>query len=55
VYSWVWRALPGSRALKVVCALLLIIAVAALLWFVVFPWVDAVLPGNDVTVDPGVG
>ena len=40
---------------------LLVAAVAALLWFVVFPWAEPLLPFDDVQVDrtrrrrPGVG
>ncbi|HEY2763491.1 MAG TPA: hypothetical protein VGJ13_05680 [Pseudonocardiaceae bacterium] len=49
MYSWIWRHLPGSRAVKTVEVLLLVIAVLALLMFVVFPWADARLPFNNVT------
>lgn len=49
MYSWIWRHLPGPRAVKVVEALLLITAVLALLMFVVFPWLEPRLPFNDVT------
>ncbi|MCW2684767.1 MAG: uncharacterized protein JWP33_2680, partial [Blastococcus sp.] len=38
----------GLRALQ---ALVLLLAVCALLLFVVFPWVEPRLPFNDVTVD----
>lgn len=50
MYSWIWRHIPGGLLGKVVLSLVLVIAVAALLWFVIFPWVDANLPNNDVTV-----
>ncbi|SHE64333.1 hypothetical protein [Streptoalloteichus hindustanus] len=49
MYGWIWRRLPGSRALKVVQALVLVLAVVALLLFVVFPWVEPMLPFNQVT------
>jgi hypothetical protein len=49
VYAWIWRRLPGSTAVRVLEALLLIIAVVALLLFVVFPWIEPQLPFNDVT------
>lgn len=51
MYGWIWRHLPGSTALKVVQAVVLVAAVVALLLFVVFPWVEPRLPFNDVTVD----
>ena len=49
MYSWIWRQLPGSRAVKMVEMLLLITAVVALLMLVVFPWAEPRLPFNQVT------
>ena len=49
MYGWIWRHLPGPRAVKMIEALLLVIAVLALLMFVVFPWLEPRLPFNDVT------
>jgi hypothetical protein len=51
VYGFIWRHLPGPTAAKAVIALVLVLAVVALLLFVVFPWVEPRLPFNDVTVD----
>jgi hypothetical protein len=51
VYGWIWRHLPGRTASKAALALVLVLAVVALLLFVVFPWVEPRLPFNDVTVD----
>lgn len=51
MYGWIWRHLPGGTGLKVVQATILFLAVVALLFFVVFPWISAQLPYNDVTVD----
>jgi hypothetical protein len=51
VYSWIWRHLPGSTPSRALLALLLVLAVCALLLFVVFPWVEPRLPFNAVTVD----
>ncbi len=50
MYVWIWRHLPGPLALKLVQTLLLLLAVTALLLFVVFPWVEPHLPINQVTV-----
>jgi hypothetical protein len=55
VYTWIWRHLPGPTAAKAVQSLLLALVVAALLLFVVFPWVEPMLPFTAVTVDPGSG
>jgi hypothetical protein len=52
MYVWIWRHLPGNVWARVLLSLLLIVGVAALLFFVVFPWVEPKLPFNDVTVDP---
>jgi hypothetical protein len=51
MYSWIWRHLPGGTPSKTLLALVLVVAVAALLLFVVFPWVEPRLPFNDVTVN----
>ena len=51
MYAWFWRQLPGSTALRVVLSALVLLVLLVLLWFVVFPLVDAHLPYADVTVD----
>ncbi len=50
MYGWIWRHLPGATPVKALTALVLLLAVVALLLFVVFPWVEPMLPFNDVTV-----
>jgi hypothetical protein len=44
VYSWIWRHLPGPLGVRAGTALLLVLAAAALLLFVVFPALDG--PGG---------
>ena len=51
VYGWIWRRLPGGLPGKLVGSTMLILAVVALLFLVVFPWVEPRLPWNDVTVN----
>jgi hypothetical protein len=51
MYVWIWRKLPGPVAARLVVALLLVVAVVAILFLVVFPWVGPKLPGSHVTVD----
>jgi len=51
VYVWIWRKLPGGLPGKVVGSVILVLAVVALLFLVVFPWAEPRLPFNDVTVD----
>ncbi|HEV7823928.1 MAG TPA: hypothetical protein VGP02_03390 [Mycobacteriales bacterium] len=50
MYSWLWGLFPGGVVGKAICSVALVGAVAALLWYVVFPWVDPLLPFSDVTV-----
>jgi hypothetical protein len=49
MYGWIWRHLPGPIAVRVTLAVVLVVGVIALLFFVVFPVVDPLLPFNDVT------
>jgi hypothetical protein len=51
VYSWIWRALPGGLVGKSVLSLVLAAGAVALLFFVVFPQIEPLLPFGDVTVD----
>ena len=49
MYGWIWRHLPGPTAVKVAEAVVLVLGVVALLMLVVFPWVEPLLPFNQVT------
>ena len=40
MYAWIWRQLPGPLAVRTATAVLLVLAVAALLLFAVFPVLD---------------
>lgn len=51
MYSWIWRTLPGGLPGKLVGSLLLLAATVALLFFVVFPAVEPLLPFGNVTVE----
>ena len=51
MYAWLWRHLPGPTAVRVVIALALFVAVVAVLFVWVFPWIEPRLPFTDVTVD----
>ena len=50
MYTWIWRHLPGHISLKLLEVLILFLAVTALLFFVIFPWIEPHLPINQVTV-----
>jgi hypothetical protein len=51
MYGWLWHRIPGGVAAKISACATLLIGVLALLFFVVFPWVEPRLPWNDVTVN----
>ena len=51
MYAWIWRKLPGGMSGKLVGSAVLILVAVALLFLVVFPWVEPRLPFNDVTVN----
>jgi hypothetical protein len=53
VYGWLWRSFPGGVIGKVLCSLLVGAAALALLFLVVFPRVEPLLPFQDVNVDTG--
>jgi hypothetical protein len=49
MYGWIWRHLPGPLGVRIATAAALVLGVVALLMFVIFPWVEPLLPFNDVT------
>jgi hypothetical protein len=51
VYGWIWRHLPGPFAVRLLVALLLLSAVLATLFGVVFPAVEAVVQIDDGAVE----
>ncbi|MDT0527647.1 hypothetical protein RM555_01435 [Micromonospora sp. DSM 115977] len=58
MYGWIWRKLPFGLPGKLVGSVLITSAMVALLWYVVFPWAEPLLPFDDVQVtqdsgDPG--
>jgi hypothetical protein len=50
VYAWIWRRLPFGLPGKIIGSLVLTLSVVALLWYVVFPWAEPILPFDDVQV-----
>lgn len=51
MYGWIWRRIPGPIALRVSIAAVLVLGVVALLLFVIFPWLEPMLPFNNVTTE----
>lgn len=50
MYGALWRTIPGPLAVRLALAAVLIVAVIAVLFLLVFPWAEQVLPFLDVTV-----
>jgi hypothetical protein len=51
MYGWLWRRLPGSPPARLAQAVIILVVLGVLLWYVVYPWISGHLP-----VDlPGVG
>ena len=44
MHAWIWRQLPGRTPARAGVLTLLVLAVAAALWFCVFPWAALHLP-----------
>ncbi|MEJ3742471.1 hypothetical protein WEI85_04140 [Actinomycetes bacterium KLBMP 9797] len=56
MYAWIWRHLPFRPwPAKLLTSLVLLAGVTALLWFVVFPWAEPLLPFDDVQVEQDSG
>lgn len=53
MYSFIWRRLPGNTWLKLLQTLAVAAGVVTLLWVVVFPWAEPLLPFDDVQVGTG--
>jgi hypothetical protein len=47
MYGFIWKKLPGSKLQKSIEAAVLIIAVIALLFLVVFPWVNQLITQTE--------
>ena len=51
MYGLLWRLLPGPVWIRVILAILLVLAVVAACFTWVFPAVAPFMPFNDITVD----
>ena len=41
MYAWIWHRLPGEWPVKAATAVGIVVAVAAVLWYVAFPRVES--------------
>ena len=44
MYRWLWHRLPGNVPARTAATTLIVLAVAAVLWYAVFPWASVHLP-----------
>jgi len=51
MYAALWRVLPGPAWVRVLILIVLVAVVLAALVLWVFPWVQELLPAQDVTVE----
>ncbi|KAA1420493.1 hypothetical protein FE697_016165 [Mumia zhuanghuii] len=52
MYAALWRVLPGPTAVKLVLAGALFLGVVAILFLVVFPEIEPLLPFDQITLEP---
>jgi hypothetical protein len=50
MYQWIWLRLPGGPSTRAVELALVLLAVTALLWLVVFPWASLHLPVDQAGI-----
>ena len=51
MYTHLLRILPGDRWTRSMLAMGLLLAIIALLWYVVFPWLEPKIQFDHTTVD----
>ncbi|GII04813.1 hypothetical protein [Planobispora takensis] len=52
MYEWIWRMLSGGPVAKMCTALVLAGMTAAVLWYVVFPWIEPYVLFDRATMSP---
>lgn len=53
MYGAIWRLLPGDRATKALISMVVVLGVVALLWYLVFPWIEPKIQFDHGTVEGG--
>ena len=51
MYGFIWRHLPGPTIVRILLALVLLVAAVAVLFLWVFPVLAPIMPFNNGTVD----
>lgn len=47
MYAWIWRQLPGPTFVKVIAAIIIVLAVVMLLMTIVFPAIEPYMPFGE--------
>lgn len=55
MYGAIWRLLPGERPVKVLTAAVIILGIVALLWYLLFPWLEPKIRFDHGTVQDDGG
>jgi hypothetical protein len=50
MYGFIWRHLPGGLIVRIITAMLLVGVAGAVLWYLVFPWLETHAPLERVTM-----
>ena len=50
MYAAFWRSLPGPWWVKAIITIVIAVIVFLLLMNYIFPWVDELIPSNDVSL-----
>jgi hypothetical protein len=51
MYGFIWRHLPGPTVVRILLALVLVVAAVAVLFLWVFPTLAPIMPFNNGTVN----
>ncbi|NUT94874.1 MAG: hypothetical protein HOY78_22915 [Saccharothrix sp.] len=55
MFVWLWHRLPGPRPARAVVLVLVVLALVAVLWHLVFPLLDQLTAGTVPILDQGRG
>lgn len=51
IYAWIWKKLPGTKLMKTIQAVVLIVAAIIGLWVFVFPNVQSFFSGDPAVFE----
>ena len=51
MYNWLWSHLPGNFFVRIIISMMAFAVVVVLLFLIIFPALEPILPIGDVTVE----